>query len=171
MGQEIFPVMWGRVGMGQEKSTRGGDKDPILRPHPAPLPPLVYTGGIWSFDNQALLLTRWKSGMTVTNVRFDSVSLWVQRWGAPFDIRTARVAEEVGNQLGRVLEVEKRRNIDGHNFFMRVKVAIPLEKKIRRGAFLARSDGKKFWVDLKYERLPILCHYCGLLGHELCFCA
>lgn len=85
-------------------------------------------------------------------------------------MRTAWVAEEVGKRLGRVSKVEKLRNIDGQNL-MRVKVAILLEKEIRRGAFLARSDGKKFRVDLKYEQLPILCHYCGLLGHELQFCA
>ena len=66
-------------------------------------------------------------------------------------MRTARVAEEVGNQLGKVLEVEKRRHMDGHNLFMRVKVAVPLKKEIRCRAFSAGSDGKKFWVDLKYE--------------------
>ena len=71
--------------------------------------------------------------------------------GAPLEMRTARVAEEVGNQLGRVLEVEKRRHIDGHNLFMRVKVAVPLKKEILRGVFLVGSYGKKFWVDLKYE--------------------
>ena len=37
----------------------------------------------------------------------------------------------MGNQLGRVLEVEKRRNNESQNFFMQVKVAIPLEKEIR----------------------------------------
>ena len=57
----------------------------------------VYIGGIWSFDNQALLLTGWKSGMTATNAKFDSVSLRVQIWGAPFDMRTTWVAEEAGN--------------------------------------------------------------------------
>ena len=41
----------------------------------------VYTRGLWCFDNQALLLTRWKSWMTTTNVKFDSVSLWIQIWG------------------------------------------------------------------------------------------
>ena len=40
MGQEIFPVMRGGAGMGQEKSMRGGGKDPILRPRPTPLPSL-----------------------------------------------------------------------------------------------------------------------------------
>ena len=44
MGQEIFPVMQGGVGMGQEKSMRGGDEDPILRPRYAPLPSLVVCG-------------------------------------------------------------------------------------------------------------------------------
>ena len=131
----------------------------------------VYIGGIWSFDNRALLLTGWKSGMTATNVKFDSISLRVQIWGGRFDIRTAWVAEEAGNRLGRILEVEKRGNIDGQNLFMRVKVAISLEKEIRHGAFLAGLNGKKFWVDLRYERLPVLCHYCGLLRHELRFCA
>ena len=89
--------------------------------------------------------------MMATSVKFDSIPLWVQIWGVPFEMRTARVAEEVGNRLGRVLEVEKRRNIDRQNLFMRVKVAIPLEKEIRHGAFLVGSDGKKIWVDLKYE--------------------
>ena len=43
MGQEIFPVIRGEAGMGQEKSMRGGDEDPILRPRPAPLPSLSDT--------------------------------------------------------------------------------------------------------------------------------
>ena len=33
----------------------------------------VIKGGSWSFDNQVLLLTRWKVGMTADNVRFDLV--------------------------------------------------------------------------------------------------
>ena len=86
----------------------------------------VYTDGLWCLDNQALLLTRWESGMAATNVKFESISLWVQIWGAPFDLRTSQVAEEVGNRLGRVLEVEKQRNNESQNFFMQVKVAIPL---------------------------------------------
>ena len=38
----------------------------------------VLKGGPWTFDNQVLLLVRWKSGMTVGNVKFESVSCWVQ---------------------------------------------------------------------------------------------
>ncbi|KAK7846682.1 hypothetical protein CFP56_007571 [Quercus suber] len=107
----------------------------------------VYIRGLWSFDNRALLLTRWKLGMTAMNVKFDTIALWIQIWGAPFEMRFAWVPEEVGNRLGRVLGVERRRNNDSQNFFMWVKVALPLEKEIRWGAFLASSEGKKYWTE------------------------
>ena len=54
---------------------------------------------------------------------------------------------------------------------MRVRVALPISKPIRRGGFIAASDGAKTWVSFKYERLPIFCHYCGILGHDLRHCA
>lgn len=41
----------------------------------------------------------------------------------------------------QVLDVEKRRYNDSQNLFMRVNVDIPIAKAIRRGAFLAGSDG------------------------------
>ena len=34
--------------------------------------------------------------MTATNVKFDSISLWIQIWGAPFQMRSAWVAERWG---------------------------------------------------------------------------
>ncbi|KAL0007845.1 hypothetical protein SO802_009347 [Lithocarpus litseifolius] len=54
---------------------------------------------------------------------------------------------------------------------MRVKVAVPIGKPLRRGGFVAGSDGVRSWVKFKYERLPLFCHYCGLLGHDVKHCA
>ena len=130
----------------------------------------VLKGGPWSFDNQVLLLTRWKAGMTTDNVRFDSVALWVQIWGTPFDLVSPKIVETVGSRLGLVVEVEKKQNSERQSYFMRVKVAIPIAKPIRRGAFLASSDDKSHWVMFKYERLPLFCHFCGLLSHDLKHC-
>ena len=57
----------------------------------------VLRSGPWTFDNQVLLLVRWKAGMTACNVRFDLASFWVQIWGAPFDMVSPKVAEEIGS--------------------------------------------------------------------------
>ena len=56
---------------------------------------------------------------------------------------SACVAMEVGGRLGEVVEVEKRREQDDPSYFMRVKVALPVSKPLRRGGFLAGSDGKR----------------------------
>ena len=131
----------------------------------------VLKGGQWSFDNQVLLLTRWKAGMMADNVRFDSVALWVQIWGTLFDLVSPKIAEIVGSRLGSVVEVEKKQKFEGQSYFMRVKVAILIAKPIWRRAFLAGSDDKSHWVTFKYERLPLFCHFYGLLDHDLKHCA
>ena len=44
--------------------------------------------------------------MTVGNIRLEAASLWVQIWGAPFNMVSPQVVKEVGSQLGKVEEVE-----------------------------------------------------------------
>ena len=127
----------------------------------------VLKDGPWTFDNQVLLLIQWKIGMTADNVKYDSVSLWIQIWGAPFHLVSPKVTKAMRSKLRTVVEVEKKQKQGGQSYFMRVKVAIPLAKPIRRGAFLAGSEGMKHWVTLKYKRLPLFYHHCGILGHDL----
>ena len=83
----------------------------------------------------------------------------------------SQVTEEVGQRLRRVVEVERRRGHIVQNLFMRVKVAIPLEKPLRRGGYLLDSGGQRVWVKFRYERLPMHCHVCNMLGHDLKHCA
>lgn len=68
----------------------------------------VFKGGPWSFDNQVILLRRWQPGMTTANVKFDSMALWVQICGVPFNMLSSKVASEIGSCLGEVVKVEKR---------------------------------------------------------------
>ena len=131
----------------------------------------VLRGGPWTFDNQLLMIKRWRKGMTATNIKWDTASIWVQIWGAPFDMISPVVAERIGSRLGVVEEVEKRRRQEEQNLFMRVRIALPITKPLRRGGYIAGTDGERTWVTYKYERLPMFCHFCGLLGHDIRHCA
>ncbi|KAK7858424.1 uncharacterized protein CFP56_012316 [Quercus suber] len=131
----------------------------------------IWRGGPWCFDNQLLMLKRWSKGMTVGNIRMETATLWVQIWGAPLDMFSSQVAKEVGSRLGVVKEVEHRRRQDELNYFMRVRVALPISKPICKGSFIAGSNGERHWVMFKYERLPLFCYYCGMLGHDIKNCA
>lgn len=108
--------------------------------------------------------------MSASNVVLEHASLWVQIWGAPFDMMSLKVASDVGNKLGVVEDVEQRWRVDGQNFFVRVRVALPISKPLRRGGFLVGLEEDFHWVTYNYERLPICCHYCGLLRHDLWHC-
>ena len=92
----------------------------------------IFRGGPWTFDNQLLLLKRWSKCMNVGNIRLEAASLWVQIWGAPFDMVSPQVAKEAGSRLGEVEEVEWRKKQDDLSMFMRVRVALPISKPIRR---------------------------------------
>ena len=48
---------------------------------------------------------------------------------------------------------------------------LPITKPLRRGGFIAGSDGVHTWVTFKYERRLMFFHYCGMLGHDLRHCA
>lgn len=76
------------------------------------------------------MLRKWQLGITAKNVRFNSVSLWVQIWDAPFNMVSPTIAAEIGSRMAVVEEVEKRRRQDGQNLFMRVKVVIPIAKPV-----------------------------------------
>ncbi|XP_075645150.1 uncharacterized protein LOC142616161 [Castanea sativa] len=99
--------------------------------------------GPWSFDNQLLMHKRWRRGMMVGNIRMETATLWIQIWGAPLDMFSAYVAKEVGSRLRVVEEVEQRGGKDELSYFMRVRVALPISKPIRRGSFIAGSDGDR----------------------------
>ena len=44
--------------------------------------------------------------MTTTSVRFTSIPMWVQFWGLPFDLLSEEVGRDIGNGLGKVVEVD-----------------------------------------------------------------
>ena len=44
--------------------------------------------------------------MTVNFVRFNSIPMWVQVWGLPFDLLSEEVGRDIGNGLGKVVEVD-----------------------------------------------------------------
>lgn len=54
---------------------------------------------------------------------------------------TPQVATEVGSKMGVVEDVERRRKQDAPIYFMRVRVALPISKLLRRGGFIVDSDG------------------------------
>ena len=126
----------------------------------------VEKNGPWNFDNNLLLLCRWRKGLTAANIRFSHSPFWVQIWGIPFELMIEETGKAVGDKIGKLLEVDKRSWQLDQAKYMRVRVEIPLNKPLQRGRYLLNGEGEKVWVTFKYERLPTVCYKCGILGHD-----
>ena len=126
--------------------------------------------GPWCFDNNLLLLCRWKKGLTPTNISFTHSPFWVQIWGLPFEHMSLDVGKEIGSKLGTFMEVDRRSWQSDQAKFMRVRVELEIEKPLRRGAYIVSSNEERLWLTFKYERLPTVCFICGKLGHDKKHC-
>ncbi|KAK7841132.1 uncharacterized protein CFP56_015764 [Quercus suber] len=126
----------------------------------------VERNGPWNFDNNLLLLCRWKKGLSVNNILFTHSPFWIQIWGLPFESMSEEVGRDLGSKIGEYIETDKRSWLSEQAKFMRIRVDLPINKPLRRGGNIIDSDGEKYWVSFKYERLPCFCFYCGILGHD-----
>ncbi|XP_050259710.1 uncharacterized protein LOC126704737 [Quercus robur] len=131
----------------------------------------VLNNGPWSFENHILLLRRWEKGMTAFSVSFETLPIWVQVWGLPFDLINEEAGRDIGRGVGRVIEVDCKAMAADQAKFLRIRVDMPLDKPIRRGAPVLSPEGDTVWVAFQYERLLGLCFRCGLLGHEARVCS
>ena len=126
----------------------------------------VERNGPWNFENNLLLLSRWRKGLTSANLVFTHAPSWIQVWGLPFEYMTEEAGRDIGSKIGRVMEVDKRSWQADQEKFMRVRIELPIEKPLRRGGYVSNMDGDRCWVSFKYERLLTFCFKCGKIGHD-----
>ncbi|XP_023906070.1 uncharacterized protein LOC112017848 [Quercus suber] len=82
----------------------------------------VEQNGSWNFENNLLLLCRWRRGLFATNISFTHSPFWVQIWGLPFELMSDEVGRELGNNIGRFIEVDRRARQSDQVKFMRIRV-------------------------------------------------
>ena len=80
------------------------------------------------------------------------------------------VGRDIGNNMGRFIELDKRANQSDQAKFMRIRVELPVDKPLRRGGNVVGMEGDKYWVHFKYERLRTFCFFYGKIGHDMKHC-
>ncbi|XP_023920908.1 uncharacterized protein LOC112032372 [Quercus suber] len=125
----------------------------------------VIQNGPWSFENHPPVLRRWKRGMrrwergmTAGMVMFNSIPLWVQVWGLPFDLISEEATRDIGEGLGIVVEIDNKAFSSEQARFVWVRVKKPLDKPLRRSGVVANPEGNIVRIGFKYERLVGFCY-------------
>ncbi|PQQ05662.1 uncharacterized protein Pyn_36355 [Prunus yedoensis var. nudiflora] len=131
----------------------------------------VLEGGPWLFDDHIFLLQRWCTGLQLGSLKLTSCPFWIQFHDLPIDCRGEKTVALIGSRLGEVSKIDLGKEQNGfvRQRYIRVRVVVDTSKPLARGVMI-NSGGAKHWIRFKYERLPIFCARCGLLGHEARSC-
>jgi hypothetical protein len=87
----------------------------------------------------------------------------------PMDFMNKGIGSKIGASLGKVKEVEVANDDVGWGRYLRLKVVIDLFQPLDWGRSLT-LEGKSYWVQLKYEKLPAFCFKCGRVLHATLGC-
>lgn len=125
----------------------------------------ILEGQPWHFDKYPLLLEEMDKAVKPSDLEFYHLPIWARFYDVPFkgrnNIDNARM---LGNKVGMFMDVAKP---DGYGIdkSMRVRVKIDVRQPLRDSVRLKIRDGQVCKIPVKYERLPMICFYCGRLGH------
>ena len=124
----------------------------------------VIQGEPWSFDKHLVALKEVEKHADIKNLVFDHTNMWVQIHDVPLNLPW-KAAKDIISVAGKVDEsIQEDEKFEGSNF-LHFRVAVDVSKPLCRGRKIVLGNSKESWVSFKYERLPNLCYWYGMLTH------
>ncbi|KAH7847153.1 hypothetical protein Vadar_022585 [Vaccinium darrowii] len=130
----------------------------------------ILNGKPWFFNNHFLILEKWNPKLQPSQYSFKHTPIWVQIWGLPIQFISAEVGQKIGAKIGFVDDVSIPVTGSKEGRFARVRTHMDVSEPLKRGCMVKLGSNPPFWVEFRYERLPMFCRYCGLVGHDLHSC-
>ena len=133
----------------------------------------IFVRSPWTFDKKLVQIVRFEGDLQPNAVKFSHSAFWIRVFNLPIKSMIREVGEDIGRGIGRLVEVDVPENGLGWGKYLRIRVEIDITQPLLRGKILSKDDsdgGSPFWVDFKYEHLPIFCYRCGIMGHSSSDC-
>ncbi|RYR20742.1 hypothetical protein Ahy_B03g065968 [Arachis hypogaea] len=111
--------------------------------------------------------TRRAPNLSIDEVNYNQLPIWVQIHGLPYDKINIKNAEKIGVIVGRVISAEDP-FVEGNMLrsFLKVKMEINVQAPLKTGFWFKRNDRSHSWTELKYEKLYNYCYKYGRIGHD-----
>ncbi len=119
----------------------------------------------WMYDKHLVSFQRVEADTSIAEMECRWVLFWIQIHNLPVQRMNHDTAMALGRTLGVVEKVVESEEGKGREGCMRVRVKLDISKPLCRGRKAWLMEGKETWISFRYERLPNLCYWCGLLTH------
>ncbi|KAE8817566.1 hypothetical protein D1007_04665 [Hordeum vulgare] len=119
----------------------------------------------WHYRRDGVIFAEFNGKGDPAEVDLGVMAIWAQVRDLPFELKTESMGRMLGDQLGEVLEVSHRNHIIVEKF-LRVRIEILLHEPLKTFVgFTPLGSSKQLKFDVCYEKLPVYCECCGLVGH------
>ncbi|XP_026445021.1 uncharacterized protein LOC113345458 [Papaver somniferum] len=123
----------------------------------------------WVSRDDLLALERCVPNKLPHEYTFDKMEFWAQLHGLPvnyLDIKFIQIlVAYAGSHI--TISIQESRN---WRKFSRACLPIDIKHPLRDSISFPLSNGQEITAEIRYERLPRLCLFCGLLGHLMKIC-
>ncbi|PPD96116.1 hypothetical protein GOBAR_DD06853 [Gossypium barbadense] len=124
----------------------------------------ILEGQAWLFRKSLVIFDRLTKPVERSQIRLVSSPFGIKIGPCLPEFDKKDLLHAIGVTFGGVLRSE----VNGE--FCRLRVNLNIQKSLRRGIFILRSNGSRYWIPFKYEKLPKFCFGCGVMGHDLQDC-
>jgi hypothetical protein len=122
--------------------------------------------GPWDFGGDLMIVRDFDDTSLLEELEFVATPMWIRVFGLPIGLMTTETGEEIGNRVGKTIEVDTDEGGSAIGKFLRIKILFDIRKPLMRGVTMeVGPNGKTRWCPLQYEFLPNFCYVCGMLGH------
>lgn len=118
-------------------------------------------GHPWLFPKQLIIFYHLFEAMNRDNLHLVISPFGVKLGLCPPECDSKDLMHAVGSTFGGL----SRSEVVGE--YCRIRVALDIQKPLRRGIFVATNDQEKVWLPFKYDNLPQFCFGYGQMGHGL----
>lgn len=121
--------------------------------------------GPWDFKGMALVIAEYDGFKKPEMVKLDRIETWCQIHKLPdMVLKRENFVKAMAARIGEVLELQIVLPNGFVGEFVRARVRLDVNKKLTRFVSFTKAGQTDFY-QVKFEKLPVFCYNCGLLGH------
>ncbi|KAJ0979364.1 hypothetical protein J5N97_014838 [Dioscorea zingiberensis] len=124
----------------------------------------LLSGGPWTVNGMIFHLMRWREQFQPAFEKLSTATVWAELHHLPYEYLNPVMLESVVAYFGKLVKVDLTTIQRARAKFARICVELNLEKPLKSAVWV-NTPKKKVLVPIVYEKIPVFCYQCRVVGH------